>query len=254
MLEFLVEQFIPELLVVEAKVKKFLGKYKYLCRHANIFQIDVEERLWLSVVCLASAKTAKGLNRESVQVASYLQLFNLATQLHMTLPKYTQQKTQQEIKYPVLLGDLLYSSIFNDICNNDLQEYLFDFIVLLEYVHEEAILRACPFKDDISYIHTDINLCGEMTQYASFLGARTVQCSGEILDLLKDLGYLLGVLKEVWNTNVVHTPYLNCWYQAWHKVELLSHNCDQSLFENLLLEMGKKWALKKPVMLKEIRA
>lgn len=254
MLEFMVKQFIPELIAVETKAKHILHKYNYLWLHANMQQIDVEERLWLPVLCLASAKTVKGINQESVQVASHLHLFNIATQLHLNLPKMNQKKLQQEIKNPILLGDLLYSSIFHDISQGESPYYLQDFAGLLESIHERVILRDYPFKDDFWPIHNDINMCGEMSEVACFLGARTGACAGEMMKGLKDLGYLLGVLKEVWNTNITYTSYLNCWYQAWNKIELLSGEYDFSLYENLLIMMGKKWHLKKPVMLKEVRA
>lgn len=241
MLTELLAGFMPELTAIDARtfniVRKSTGnrfnEEKYYPNRVNL--------LWLPGMCLLAAKAAKDTNARVVRLAGILHMLGLASHLHWSLAEDTElNKMKQEIQYPILVGDLLYSRVYTDICRHRLQQYLMPLTSLVGSIHEELLLKG---------MESQIKIYAMMGESACYLGAHAAEGDAFVMDILREIGYHLGLLKGVaeWGASV--SRYLSDWYACWELSEGLPDEKTRQQYQYILLELGRIWGLRKPVLL-----
>lgn len=255
MLELVIGVFMPEISAIEARTLKILKNCGSYNLHSLKFPQTAEKRHWITVLCLLSAKLAKDTNTKVIHLAGVLHLFNLASHLHLNLPEdFDTVEIQEEIQYPILVGDLLYSRVCGDICKYDLQQYLQPLASLIGVIHEELVLRDAKVKQNLPHHEHEINIYGVMTESTCFLGAHAAAGNNYLVENIRALGYQMGIIKAVWELNCEIEPYLNNWYKAWELLTKLPIGPERDHFQHILTFLGIKWGLVKPQLLTEINA
>lgn len=137
---------------------------------------------------------ALGANKmdETVKIIGTLNLIMyISTEFHNNVPiKPVEEETfNQKIQVPILVGDLLYSKIFNILCKHELTAFIQDFINYIE-----------PFNLAwINYLENKISkeeLCskkfGELGRTAMLTGAKAAQASEQLTEIMGEYGYALA--------------------------------------------------------------
>lgn len=255
MLEAIIGAFKPEITAIEARTHQVLRNCKGYAWHSPKYPQASEQRHWMPVLCLLSAKLVKDTNTKVIHLAGVLHLFNLASHLHLTLPEdFDEGVIQEDIQYPILVGDLLYSRVCGDICKYDLQKYLQPLASLIGIIHQELVVRDAKSKQNLSYQEHEINIYALMAESSCFLGAHAATENNFLVENMRALGYQLGTLKAVWELNCEIESYLDNWDKAWALLLKLPMGLERDHFQHILLSLGKGWGLAKPLLTREINA
>ena len=175
MLTKLFHKFLPELTAIEARTYKIIKKGTGNASYPGMCQFGKENLLWLPGLCLLSAKTAKDTNVKVVQLAGILHLLSLASHLHWSLPEEADLAEMKcRIQYPILVGDLLYSRVYTDVCQHGLQQYLTPLTSLIGSIHEELVLKDMKKQHNLPEQPHEIRIFAMMSESACFLGAHSV--------------------------------------------------------------------------------
>lgn len=251
MLKHVIHSFLPEITAIESRTRQFLRKNAIEGLFSREMTENRENRLWLPALCLLAAKTAKGTNSKVVQLAGILHVLDYASCLHWSLPDNTgQQDAKKDIQYPILVGDLLYSRVYMDICRFELQQYLSPLASLISAIHEELVMRDLKKMENISHLPHEIKIFALMTESACYLGAHSAAGNTVITEKLREFGYHLGMVRAVWDIDTDIEPYLHNWHKCWELLGFLPAGMERDMLQQILYFMGNKWQLEKPVLLK----
>lgn len=254
--EPIISLFRTEITAIEARTRQILKKCGGYGACSLKYHQAPEQGYWLPALCLLSAKLAQDTNTKAVELAGVLHLFSLATYLHMALPEEIEpENLREEIQYPILVGDLLYSRVCGDICKFEMQQYLQPLATLIGEIHEELLLRDAKTKANQPYYVHDIKIYALLAECASYLGAHAAVGSNNCLvEIIRTLGRQLGTIKALRDLNCSPEGYLDCWYQLWTLFPTLPAGLGRDRLEKLILEMGRKWNLTKPGIWQEMEA
>lgn len=269
MLNKLFQSFLPEITAVEVRLGHSLRKLEGQVVHKGI-DIKKENRLWLPVMCLLSARmVGKKVTDKILHLAGIFYLLNCAFYLHWRLPDDGEAaRIKEEVHYPLLVGDWLYSNMYADICRYDLQQYLQPLSSLMVAVKQELALNGLKKKENIPTLGHELKAGGLMTEQACSLGihvaadlyplaaysSNTDLPDKYLMDTMGSLGYRLGVLKILWEKKENPASAIDDWHHCWDIMGRIPSGREKLLLEELLLSMGGKWGLYKPAFCKENHA
>lgn len=255
MLEQIINMYIPEIAAIEAKTQQALKKSGGFTLSARNPLRKNENRLWASVLCLLAAQSAKNINTKAFQLAGLLHLFSYASYLHFAVPEELETKNfNNEVQYPVLVGDMLYCRVCEDVCRYNIQQYLDSLTSLIASVHKEFVQRDLKIEQNQAPDENELKFQAIISEGACYLGSHAVVGNSPVTETLKALGYNLGILKGVWEKELAFELYIDYWYKAWSLTEALPSGLGQSLFQQVLESLGSKWKLDRPRLLKESNA
>jgi len=244
MLKPVLDLFSSEINAIERQTRQILKNCGGYAWDSPKFPQEPEQRYWMPALCMLSAHLLKANNTKVFHLAGVLHLFNLASYLHISLPEdFDAVEVQEEIQYPILVGDLLYSRVCGDVCRYELQEYLRPLASLIGDIHEELVLRDAKAREGLAYKEHEFRIYGLLTECACFLGAHAVAGDTCAVEHIRKLGYQLGLLKAVWEADCEIRPYLENWSAAWSLCANLTEGMDSSSIQHILLSLGKKWNL-----------
>jgi|GEM_PF-2620200 len=250
MLTKLIYKFMPELTAIEARTYKIIKKGTGNVLYQGRYTLNKENLLWLPGLCLLSAKIAKDTNVKVVQLAGVLHLLSIASHLHWTLPEKTDLiEMKHQIQYPILIGDLLYSKVYADICQHGLQQYLTPLTSLIGSIQEELVLKDMKEQNNLPKLPHEIKIFAMMSESACFLGAHSVAGNNFITEKLREIGFHLGQLKAVAERGADISCYLSSWDACWKLLECLSDDKDREQFQHILQNLGSKLGLGRPPLL-----
>lgn len=243
MLKKLIPDIMPELLNIEAKTQHFLVNNLGILPD-NKLTVD-ERHLWLPLLCLCSAKSMRNSNLKTLRLAEIFYLLSYATELHCSLSnkntKIGLDKTKE--KNNILIGDLLYSRIYHNLCKYGLSQYLLPLSTLLSHLHESYILH-----DTYGwYYGHEIKAYALLGESACFIGANSASGEKKRLLAMKEFGYHLGILDGALQTEKNIAEYYSSWLFCWHILEELN-DTDREYFTIILKELGAKWKTEKPLL------
>lgn len=256
MLDLVYREFSAEVAIIEARTQQILKKRDSGSFSPYKIPPKKDERLWLPALCLLSAGTAKDTNTKVVHLASAMNIFSMASSLHESLPDdYTGDELKEKIQFPILYGDLLYCCVCAELCRYDLHHYIGTMASIITSVNKDLALKDLNKDDQAAALKTDLAIRAIEGEYACYLGSHSVIGNNYITEVLKSLGYHLGLLKAVWDRELDCLPYIDHWYKAWSLLDILPRGREHEIFRHILLNMGGKWQLtQKPVILRELNA
>lgn len=240
MLEKVIIKFMPEITKIKARNYHVLKKNSGFLLHSSSFSLEAESHLWLPVLCLASAKTAREPNALTLQLAGSLHLFSLATQLHWSISDDETNPPNDGNKYSILMGDLLYSLACAEISRPALQPYLPTFADMIYRVHLEKLRRDLS-ADEYGGLFAHPAIMINLGETACLWGARSVCENACITEMPRKLGACLGQLRAHWERNPLGIPEPEVWYQAWDICARIPSAEGRAVFRTILGTLGEKW-------------
>ena len=250
MLTELLAGFMPELTAIDARTFNIVRKSTGTMFNEEKYHPNRVNLLWLPGMCLLAAKAAKNTNARVVRLAGILHMLGLASHLHWSLAEDTElAKMKQEIQYPILVGDLLYSRVYTDICRYRLQQYLMPLTSLVGSIHEELMLKDTENRRDLSDRSHEIKIYAMMSESACYLGAHAAAGDTFATDILREIGYHLGLLRGVAERGANISRYLSDWYACWELSEGLPDEKTRQQYQHILLYLGRRWGLRRPALL-----
>lgn len=250
MLTELLYGFMPELAAIEARTNRIIKKSTGNILYEEKKQLNKGNLLWLPGMCMLSAKAARDTNVKVVQLAGILHLLGFASNLHWSLPEDTESsKIKQQIQYLILVGDLLYSRVYTDICQHGLQQYLTPLTSLISSIHEELLLKDMKKQHNLPEQPHEIKIFAMMSESACFLGAHAVAGNTYITDKLREIGFHLGLLKAAAEAGANISCYLSSWYTCWELLDCLSDEKARQQYQHILLCLGRKWGFERPPLM-----
>lgn len=252
MFENIIDSFLPELVTIEAKTQLILKKSGGFTLNANNPLKKSGRRLWMPALCLAAAKTSKEINAKVLQLAAILHIFNYASYLHFNLPHEVKiVDLKDEVQYPVLVGDMLYSQVCADLCGYGLEQYLDTITSLIASLHKELLQRDLAAKNAFENLLTFNAIISES---ACFMGSHAVAGNSYLTGILSSLGYNLGLLYAAYEMNLNSAQYREYWHKAQSLMEMLPPGTGKNLFGDILQNMESRWGKEKSILLKEKKA
>ncbi|MBZ4653931.1 MAG: geranylgeranyl pyrophosphate synthase-like protein [Peptococcaceae bacterium] len=255
MLEKIVLEFAPEIAVIQAKTQKAMqSKAGHVATLLSLKEAP-DDYLWLPSLSLVSAKTLKEPNTKVIYLAASMQVLYLATRIHWAIPEDKDcLKLKEQIQYPILLGDLLYSRFYAIICRYELDQYLAYLATLIGNIHQEHVLRNEKRKLNLSEEPHVLRIYSLLGETACYLAAHLSAGKTYLYETIKQMGNHLGMLRGVWEEGYDPYPYLTKWYRAWELLEVLPPGPGRECFQAILLGLGRKWGLERPPVCKDLRA
>ncbi|PKM86645.1 MAG: hypothetical protein CVU87_11535 [Firmicutes bacterium HGW-Firmicutes-12] len=244
MLKILMPDIMPEFMAIEAKNNHFI-KLNIGKLHDVRSMLENEKHLWMPLLCILSAKIIKDVTIKTYQLAEIFHLLSYASQLHWSLPE-NNKDSKEDMKIDVLSGDLIYSRIYSNICQYGLQPYLLPFSNLISAMNESLILRDFSREND----DYEIRVFASLTESACYLGGSSASNNQLDLNVLKEFGYHLGILKSVYDKGKNIDEHYSSWQNCWDRVEEIKTS-KRHCFEKILRHMGEEWEIDKPVLIQE---
>lgn len=255
MLEEAVLEFVPEISIIKAKSQKALHSKAGYVPNLLVSKKIPDDHLWLPVLSLISAKTLKESNTRIIHLATGMQLLYFATRIHWAVPEDQDcLKLKEQIQYPILLGDLLYSRFYATICKYELDQYLGYLATLIENIHQEHVLRIEKRKQNVSEEPHVLQIYALLGETACYLAAHLSVGKTYLSEAIRQIGHHLGILRGIEEENYDPYLYLTSWYRTWELLEVLPPGPGRKCFELILLGFGSKMGLEKPPVCTEIRA
>ena len=184
-----------------------------------------------------------------------MQVLYFATRIHWSIPEDKACiKLKEQIQYPILLGDLLYSRFYALICRFELQQYLAYLATLIGNIHEEHVLSNEKKKQNLPEEHHILQIYSLLGETACFLAAHLLVGKTFLSEVIKQLGQHLGILKGIREEGYDPYRYLAKWYCTWELLELLPPSLGREYFEDILLGFGRQWGLERPPVCKNLHA
>lgn len=255
MFKQIINSLIPELVTIEAKTQLALKKSGGFALSSNKLLQKSERRLWMPALCLVAAKTAKEINAKVLQLAGIIHLFNYASYLHLILPEEPKtDNLKEELQYPILVGDMLYSQVCADLCRYGLQQYLDPITSLIADVHRELVRRDIKMKQNQTVIENELELNAIISEGACYLGSHAVVGNSHLTSTLRSLGYNLGLINAAFEKNLTFDSYKDNWCKVQLCMEMLPPGEGKDMFKELVLNPDSEWEQDGPVLLKKKKA
>lgn len=230
--------FMPEIKNIEHKTNNTIKKHTSFILYSKQILQKRESHLWLPLQCLLAAKISGGLNKNVVNMAKVLQLLDNALHTHWQIAdSIDNANMKQEIQYPVLFGDYLYSQMYMDICQNGLGQYIKDISTLLATIHEEKLMM----KNENRYDEELVNIYGLLGSTAFYLGAQTADAESFLQVELKRIGYSMGIIYAIEELKLDKKAYQNILEEAWSSLVFLPVGQGKDILTNILVNLKKKW-------------
>lgn len=246
MLERAIISLLPEITAIEARTEGILKKTGYVFL-SDKFPLDRDNRVWLPVLCLLAGKMAcPAGNNKVISIAGILHLVNYASRLHWQIPEASEpRRIKQELQYPILVGDYLYSQVYLDLCQMGLREYLLPLSSLIASINEELLLRDQCKRRQLPARRHEISIYGMLSESACFLGAHTAG-NTYLAERLRPFGYHLGLLRGLSESDEDIAGHAASWYECCDILQTLPDCAESSLFNDMLVVIGEKWRLHRP--------
>lgn len=132
---------MSELSIIEKNTRQLLDKYASLPDSLGVLLYPNASDLALPALCLVSAKAVGDMNGKIIHLAEIFCLMGMAFRLHCGLPKAGLSGDEDAARHSLLVGDLLYSQVYYNICRNGLSNYLLYFTHLISGLHESVLRR-----------------------------------------------------------------------------------------------------------------
>jgi len=192
--------------------------------------ISREEHLGPTMLCLFLASIFGVINKTTLKLGCVLQLLDIALFLHRKLPSVVSCKDlRDEIQYPVLLGDLLYSKIYAELSSEELSQNLLQVSSLLCDIHRGVALTE---------VGPDL-IEGFLNKAACIMGAGSVGANQADVAHAGDFGYQFGLLRFKAEYNLDYLPETGSgWSTAWRTLEKMPPAQGKPLLGNILIRMG----------------
>lgn len=207
--------------------------------------------LWVPQLCLVGAGAGIHLgkkdDRRIVRLAGALYLLALATSMHWCVrEEQNLGKDRSDLQYRVLVGDLLYGSVLQDLCRYDFQQYIPAAANLIRYINEELLLKDIRKRQHQSGRIHEINIMAGLGETACGLGAHTLYGETRHTNVLQKLGFQLGILQAQSSQTSGSNPCRKSWVTAWEQLEQLPRGEQYLLLKRILEYTGDKLQLIRP--------
>lgn len=247
MLKEIIQGVMPELTTIEAKTQLTLRKTGILTLYSNNVLKKNEKCLWMPALGLISAKTAKDVNFKALQLAAILHLFNYATELHFLLPEESDTgNINNEVQYPILVGDMLYSQVCADLCRYDLHQYLDYITSLIALVHKELAERDLKQKQNLIAVEHELECNALISEGACYLGSHVIVGNSYVNGIIRSLGYNLGFIKAARDMKLTKFTYKDYWDRVHLLTDMLPPGTGKNFISNILQSMDSGWELDCP--------
>ncbi|WP_084053979.1 hypothetical protein [Desulfonispora thiosulfatigenes] len=186
---------------------------------------DKELTFYIQLI-LRSGYNREGYTNKIKILAVVTQIIYLATKIHSTAfdVKEGKQEFKKEVQIPILIGDLLYSKIYDILCKEDCLEFLDD---ILEYISALNLGWINYFEKMI----TKKELCSIWYGNLSFMALNHVMQinSKETIFNIKEIGLLFG---DLFGAKTLKLPkdLINEYFEDLKNALDLAPNCEKKNF------------------------
>lgn len=233
-------QYMPEIKIIEARTNSIINKHADFVLFAKQILKERQSHQWLSLLCIISAKINNcSINKRVMSMAEIMLLLEYALHIHWEIADSIENANmKKDIQYPVLFGDYLYSQLYMEICQNELEEYVKDISSLLEIIHNEKLLIKC---NEICYDEKILNIYGLLGETAFYLGAHITRPEAQNIMDMKRMGYNLGLLYAIEECKVGNQIYSSILREAWNNIACIPESQGKDMIVNMLIRMNEKW-------------
>ncbi len=195
-----------------------------------------EKYLWSAFLCILSAKALREVNKTTVKLGCIMHLLSITMHLHKKLPQtILTTDIKKKLQYPILIGDLMYCKIFSELSRFEMQQYIPAVSSLICTIHERLAGQESQ-EEEIEAL-----IC----EKACYFGAHSVIGSTDTTEKISELGYHLGALRTLWESEEGYSAKVNSrWQSTWKLLDFLPGLKEKSLFQDILLKMGEQWTQK----------